>query len=263
MNCLSWIYILKKQTKRYSESHKELAPLVSFPAMRERNAQPARRLKKHERLVHIYYIICLQKFALFEKMEYTLVRKILILYRQNMTKKLSIIALMGLGVVLAGCSVPGTQDPQIVAQTQMIQQMQTQITLLLSGVDTLKAENAQLSGMLAKVTAYVDTQTQTQVITSHGSAPLLDSGSIETGLVDTGIVENLSGTQDDTGAMTWVVEVNTGGTIDTGIVATISGSKDNSGTKSVLDELKKASESKKVKAKTGTIIKIPTPSAIK
>jgi hypothetical protein len=30
--------ILKKQTKRYSESHKELAPLVTFPAMRESNA---------------------------------------------------------------------------------------------------------------------------------------------------------------------------------------------------------------------------------
>jgi hypothetical protein len=32
-------YILKKQTKRYSEFHKELAPLVPFPAMRERNAR--------------------------------------------------------------------------------------------------------------------------------------------------------------------------------------------------------------------------------
>jgi len=39
MNCLSWIYIHKKQTKRYSESHKELAPLVAFPAMRESNAR--------------------------------------------------------------------------------------------------------------------------------------------------------------------------------------------------------------------------------
>jgi len=32
-------YILKKQTKRYSESHKELASLVTFPAMRESNAR--------------------------------------------------------------------------------------------------------------------------------------------------------------------------------------------------------------------------------
>ena len=39
MNCLSWTYILKKQTKRYSESHKELATLVTFPAMRESNAR--------------------------------------------------------------------------------------------------------------------------------------------------------------------------------------------------------------------------------
>jgi hypothetical protein len=36
-------YIRKKQTKRYSESHKELASLVTFPAMRESNATPARR----------------------------------------------------------------------------------------------------------------------------------------------------------------------------------------------------------------------------
>ena len=36
-------YIHKKQTIQYSESHKELAPLVTFPAMRERNAPPARR----------------------------------------------------------------------------------------------------------------------------------------------------------------------------------------------------------------------------
>jgi outer membrane murein-binding lipoprotein Lpp len=189
-------------------------------------------------------------------MEYTLLRQILILYRQNMTKKLSIIALMGLSVVLAGCSLPGTQDPQIAAQTQMIQQMQIQINSLLSGVDTLKAENAQLSGMLAKVTSYVDTQTQTQAITTHGSAPLLDSGSIDTGLVDTGIVATTSGSLDTLEAMTGVV-------VDTGIVPTISGSKDNSGTKSVLDELKKASEAKKIKAKTGTVVKIPTPNAIK
>ena len=31
MNCLSWIYIHKKQTKRYSESHKELAFFGYFP----------------------------------------------------------------------------------------------------------------------------------------------------------------------------------------------------------------------------------------
>jgi hypothetical protein len=31
MICLSWIYILKKQTKRYSESHKELAFFGYFP----------------------------------------------------------------------------------------------------------------------------------------------------------------------------------------------------------------------------------------
>ncbi len=36
-------YILKKQAELYSESHKELAPLVTFPAMRESNAPPARR----------------------------------------------------------------------------------------------------------------------------------------------------------------------------------------------------------------------------
>ena len=196
-------------------------------------------------------------------MEYTLLRQILILYRQNMTKKLSIIALMGLSVVLAGCSLPGTQDPQIAAQTQMIQQMQIQINSLLSGVDTLKAENAQLSGMLAKVTSYVDTQTQTQAITTHGSAPLLDSGSIDTGLVDTGVVATTSGSQDTLGTMTGTIEIDTGVITDTGIVPTISGSKDNSGTKSVLDELKKASEAKKIKAKTGTVVKIPTPSPVK
>jgi len=36
---LSWIYILKKQSIRYSESHKELASLVAFSAMRESNAR--------------------------------------------------------------------------------------------------------------------------------------------------------------------------------------------------------------------------------
>ena len=35
MNCLSWIYIREKKTKRYSESHKELAFLATFSAKRK------------------------------------------------------------------------------------------------------------------------------------------------------------------------------------------------------------------------------------
>ena len=45
MNCLSWIYILKKQTILYSESHKELAFLPTFSAMRKSRSGGLRRAK--------------------------------------------------------------------------------------------------------------------------------------------------------------------------------------------------------------------------
>jgi len=39
-------YILEKQTERNGDFHKELAPLLTFPAMRESEAKPARQRKK-------------------------------------------------------------------------------------------------------------------------------------------------------------------------------------------------------------------------
>ncbi len=191
-----------------------------------------------------------------------------------MTKKLSIIALMGLSVVLAGCSLPGTPDPQIVAQTQLLTDMQTQISTLLSGMDDLRTQNAQLSGALLKISAYVDAQTPTTAPT-HNAPSLFDPSLMGTGADSTGMnvleltvpqPSDLTGTvstgENDistgvkidipmgTGSVdhTWSIEVSTGHSI-TGSVDT--GASSSTTKTSLLEELKKASK-KSPKVSSGT-----------
>ena len=58
MNCLSWIYIREKKTKRYSESHKELAFLATFSAKRK---SMLARFKEDEIPPSVKYIASLIK----------------------------------------------------------------------------------------------------------------------------------------------------------------------------------------------------------
>jgi outer membrane murein-binding lipoprotein Lpp len=62
-----------------------------------------------------------------------------------MLKKLSIFAVAGLSVFLSGCSLTSISDEQYVQQTVALNQMQQQMTSLLSGMDALREQNQQLS----------------------------------------------------------------------------------------------------------------------
>ena len=176
---------------------------------------------------------------------------------------------MWLSVVLAGCSLPGTPDPQIAAQTQLLTDMQTQISTLLSGMDDLRTQNTQLSGALLKISAYVDTQTPVTAPT-HNAPSLFDPSLMGTGADSTGMnVPELTVPQlsDLTGTVsTGEKDTSTGVNIDSSIVTgsldhtwstqVITGSIDtwssSSTTKtSLLEELKKASK-KSSKTNSGT-----------
>ena len=159
-----------------------------------------------------------------------------------MIKKLSIIAVAGLSIFLAGCSLPG--DEQAAQQTVILANMQQQMVDLLSGMDALRAENEKLSVTLQE---YIDKENKVADVlqdATHGSASLFDSG------MD--IIFNYSGdTQPLTGLDIPLPEVVVQATGEkrpsaSGEVATWKETpvnKPNSG--SILDELRKASANAK------------------
>lgn len=162
-----------------------------------------------------------------------------------MIKKLSIIAVAGLSIFLAGCSLPG--DEQAAQQTVILANMQQQMVDLLSGMDALRAENGKLSGVLIQMQEYIDKENKVAEAlqdATHGSASLFDSG------MD--IIFNYSGdTQPLTGLDIPLPEVVVQATGEkrpsaSGEVATWKQTpvnKPNSG--SILDELRKASANAK------------------
>ena len=94
-----------------------------------------------------------------------------------MIKKLSIIAVAGVSMFLAGCSLPG--DEQAAQQTVILANMQQQMVDLLSGMDALRAENGKLTVVLDQMQEYIDKENKVAEAlqdATHGSASLFDSG---------------------------------------------------------------------------------------
>jgi len=84
----------------------------------------------------------------------------------------------GFSIFLAGCTIPGVPDPQQVAdQTMMLSNMQMQITSLMSGMKTLREQNAAMSGMLVQIYDTIKpAKTFINETATHGSASLFGSG---------------------------------------------------------------------------------------
>jgi len=94
-----------------------------------------------------------------------------------MIKKLSIIAVAGLSIFLAGCSLPG--DEQAAQQTVILANMQQQMVDLLSGMNALHTENEKLNVVLDQMQEYIDKENKVAEAlqdATHGSASLFDSG---------------------------------------------------------------------------------------
>ncbi len=203
-----------------------------------------------------------------------------------------------MSTLLAGCTIPGLPDPQqVVDQTRMLTEMQQQMGVLLSGMDTLRQENSQMSGVIAQIYANQQANTTTSSPDkSHGSASLFGpngeiipplSGSELTGL-EIPLVESITGAMTghieipaiDTGSIaSWSIEswttmpeiaipeVNTGvistGIIDRGVINTgtsgVSTGKVSDATL-LLNEIKKANSWSKVRAPQPPRVPEPVPS---
>ena len=160
-------------------------------------------------------------------------------------KKLWIFTLIWLSTLLVGCTIPGIPDPQqVVDQTRMLTEMQQQMTDLLSGMNALQQQNLQMSGMLAKLESYIESQkTATEDTETHGAASLSDlrlfgwSGSFE----DFGSWLGLP-----IADMSWGVVAESTNTGDALWIESITDSWSSSSKNLLLEELKKASLKKSI-----------------
>lgn len=157
-----------------------------------------------------------------------------------MIKKLSIIAVAGVSIFLAGCSLPG--DEQVAQQTVILANMQQQMVDLLSGMNALHAENEKLTVVLDQMQEYIDKENKVAEAlqdATHGSASLFDSG-MDVIFNYSGDTKPLTGldiplpeivaqaTGEKTAVVTWEIATE----------AKVTPNKQNSG--SILNELRKA-----------------------
>lgn len=125
-----------------------------------------------------------------------------------MNKKLALISLAGLAVFLSGCSLPG--DTTAAEQARVLAEMQQQMANLLSGMDSLRAQNEELSGMLAKIEHPAQTTADvvsTEPTQTEGESSLFASGvTSEIDTSSTGSIVSATGAMETTSTNTGSTE---------------------------------------------------------